>query len=100
MAKALRMTSGRWLRMAPDDGVILQSIKDKAESRLALTLCPGVHAVAERTRAAARSRDRPHRGIDATLQKTRKNLETGAAKDVGDILHDNRIPQVRLIGAV
>ena len=37
--------------------------EDVAEARLALALGPGVHAVAEGARAAARRRDRPHRGL-------------------------------------
>ena len=72
---------------------------DVAEPRLALALRPRVHAVAERAAAAALARDRPDLVL-RVFQHPREHLEARAAEMLGDILHLDRVAQVRLVGAV
>ena len=72
---------------------------DVAEPGLALALRPGVHAVAERARAAAGAGDRPDLVL-RVFQHPREHLEAGAAEMLGDVLHHDRIAQIRLVAAV
>ena len=74
--------------------------KDVPKPRLSLALRPRIHAIAEGARAAARRWDRPNRGRGALFQDARKDLEAGAAENLGDVLHLDRIAQVRLVGSV
>src|SRR5690606_19221184 len=79
---------------------LLLAPEDVAEPRLAFLLCPGVHAVAERSGAAARRRDRPHADLRVLLDHAGEHLEARAAEVLGDILHLDGVAQVRLVGAV
>ena len=73
--------------------------EDVAETGLALALRPRVHAVAERARAAAGRRDRPDLVL-RVFQHPREHLEAGAAEMFRDVLHHDRVAQIRLVGAV
>src|ERR1700733_9113726 len=70
---------------------------DVAESGLAFALRPGVHTVAERTRAATLAGDRPHLVL-GVFQHPREHFEARAAEMLRDHLHLDRIAQVRLVG--
>src|SRR6185312_4019464 len=72
---------------------------DVAEAGLAFALRPGVHAVAERARSAARSGNRPDLVL-RVFQHPREHLEAGAAEMLGDVLHLERVAQVGLVAAV
>src|SRR4029079_17106602 len=72
---------------------------DVAEAGLAFALRPRVHAVAERAAAAAGSGDRPDLVL-RVFQHPREHLETGAAEMLGDVLHLERVAQIRLVAAV
>ena len=73
--------------------------EDVAEARLAFALRPGIHAVGESAVAAGRRRNGPDR-IAFGFQNARENLEAGAAERFADVLHLDRVAQVRLVGAV
>ena len=74
--------------------------EDIAQPRLALALRPGVHAVAEGAAAAGLGRDRPDLGLRVVGQDAGEHLEAGIAEMLGDVLHLDRVAQVRLVGAV
>src|SRR5208282_479140 len=74
--------------------------KDVAEAGLPFALRPGIHAITEGARTAPVRRDRPHRRLGAAFQNAGKNLKTGAAENVRDVLHDDRVAQIRFVGAV
>ena len=84
---------------APDPPRLLAP-EDVAEARLALALRPGVHAVAEGARAAARRRNRPDRRLGLVSRMRAKILKPEPRKTSRDVLHHDRIAQVRLVGAV
>ena len=94
-AHSARLRVGRERRLVA--GAVEE--QDVAEARLALALRPGVHPVGEGALAAARRRDRPDLVL-RRLQEPREDLEPRAAEALGDILHDDRVAQVRLVGAV
>src|ERR1700728_2643078 len=87
-------------RTSPHDGGIVGGKKNIAEPRLALTLRPRIHPVAERARPAPLRRDRPHRRLGACFKDSGEHLEPGAAKNVGNVLHLDRVAEIRLVGAV
>src|SRR6185437_1156675 len=70
------------------------------EPRLSFALRPRIHPVAESTRAAFRPRNRPHRRGPALVENAGENLEPRTAKNLRDVLHDDRVAQVRLVDAV
>src|SRR3954447_3249337 len=75
------------------------SKEDIAEAWLPLALRPRIHAVAKRAATATFGRDRPHLVL-GVLQHACEHLETGAAEVFGNVLHLDRIAQVRLVRAV
>src|SRR4029077_6321297 len=82
-----------------DHRAAVEREKDVAKAWLAFALRPRIHAVAESAQAAGRRRNGPH-GALCALQYARENLEPGAAENLRDILHDDRIAQIRLVGAI
>src|SRR6185437_11049151 len=87
-------------RTAADDTAAVSGKNDVTEPWLALALRPGIHAVAERARAAAGRRDSPHFGLGAAFENAREHLEARAAKNLRDVRHRDRIAQIRLVAAV
>ena len=73
--------------------------QDVTQPRLPLALRPGVHAVGEGALAAAGRGNGPD-FVLRLLEQAREHLEAGAAKMLGGVLHDDRVAQVRLVGAV
>ncbi len=74
--------------------------EDVAEARLAFALRPRIHAVAEGAVAALRRRDRPDLRLGVAREHVGEDLEAGAAERLADVLHLDRVAQVRLVGAV
>ena len=74
--------------------------EDVAEPRLALVLRPGVHAVAEGAVAALRRGIAQTSSLRILVEHAGENLEARAAERLADVLHLDRIAQVRLVGAV
>ena len=74
--------------------------EDVAEARLALALRPGIHAVAEGAVAAGRRGDRPHLDLRVGGDLAGEDLEAGVAEMLRDVLHLDRVAEVRLVGAV
>ncbi|OIQ68846.1 hypothetical protein GALL_495560 [mine drainage metagenome] len=72
---------------------------DVSEARLAFALRPRIHPCAERAAAAARAGNGPDL-IFRVFQHPREHLEAGTPEVLGDVLHQNRIAQIGLVGAV
>src|ERR1700722_5475811 len=84
-------TDASWFRTSPP--------KNVPQPGLTLALRPGIHAIGECPLAPAGSGNGPHFVLLA-LEQPGEPLEARAAKMFGDILHHDRIAQVRLVGAV
>ncbi len=74
--------------------------EDIAEPRLALALCPGIHAVAEGSGAASLCRNGPHFGLLVIGENVGENLEARATEVLGDVFHLDGVAQIRLVGTV
>ena len=74
--------------------------EDVAEARLALALRPIVHAVAERRGCRRPAPESPRPRRFGSFDHAREHLEARAAEGLGDVLHLDRIAQVRLVGAI
>ena len=74
--------------------------EDVAEPRLALALRPAVHAVAEGAAAAGLGRNGPDLGLGVAGELAGEHLEARAGEMLGDVLHLDRVAQVRLVRAV
>ena len=97
--KSLTTASGQ--RRGPTfDGVTLGAPEHVAKARLAFTLRPAVHAVAEGAGAARRRGDGPDRVGGVGVQDLGEQAKTAAAERLGHVLHLDRVAQVRLVGAV
>ena len=73
--------------------------EDVAETRLALALGPGVHAVAEGARSAGRRGNGPDGVLRVCPEDLVEQAEAPVAEMVRDVLHLDRVAQVRLVGA-
>src|SRR4029079_16112390 len=74
--------------------------EDIGQARLALGLRPGVHTVAEGTRAAAPDGDRPYFDFGIGGDQPGKHLEARTREMPGHVLHLDRLAQIWLVGAI
>ena len=79
--------------------VLAFSPENIAHPRQALFLGKGVHPVAEFTAAATLGRNGPD-FVAHMLQQVGKNRKSRAAEMLRDILHLDRVAQIRLVGAI
>src|SRR5690606_21077135 len=75
----------------PGSSFLALAPEDVAEARLALALCPGVHAVTEGAAAAAGGRDSPDADLGVLLDHAGENLEARAAEVLRHVLHLDRV---------
>ena len=100
LARSLRCARPDILGDRAGAALLALAPEDVAEARLALALRPRVHAVAEGAVAAASAPGSPTPRASGRCEDAGEDLEAGAAESFGDVLHLDRIAQVRLVGAV
>src|SRR5690606_2612806 len=84
-------------------GTVLE--EDIAKARLALALCPGVHAIAEGATdrlgtVLVLGRDSPDFNLWIGFDLVGENLEARTCEMLGNCLNFNRVPQVRLVRTI